>query len=262
MSTDHVLTDPRPTPRLTVSIVSHGNASQLSAVLDSLCAQEQPRDLQLIVTDNLGHDLPALDPSPWHSLTLLRNDSPRGFAGNHNTASRHAEGEYFCVLNPDVLFLEPVFEPLIRRIEAGEGDIAAPLVLDPRGQVQDSFRSLPTPLELFQRGALGRRSVPVPGSAALISPDWIAGFFMLMRTSVYSGLGGMDEGYRLYLEDVEFCTRARLNGFSLVVDPALRLQHDARRASRTELSFLLWHVQSALRFFISPVYRQAKRLRK
>jgi GT2 family glycosyltransferase len=83
---------------------------------------------------------------------------------------------------------------------------------------------------------------------------------MLMRTSLYAGLGGMDARYRLYLEDVEFCTRARLAGFKILVDPALRLQHDARRASRTEFIYLAWHIGSAFRFFTSPVYRQARRL--
>lgn len=248
------------TPRLTVSIVSHGNAPLLPALLDSLRAQEQPPGLQLIVTDNLGNDLPFLDPSPWHSLTLLRNEIPRGFAENHNAASRLAQAEYFCILNPDVTFTGQVFEPLIRRIEAGEGDIVSPLVVDPRGQVQDSFRSLPTPLELFRRGALGRRPAPMVDSAAPILPDWIAGFFMLMRTSLYASLGGMDARYRLYLEDAEFCTRARLAGYKVLVDPALRLQHDARRASRTEFIYLAWHIGSALRFFTSPVYRQARRL--
>jgi GT2 family glycosyltransferase len=215
--------------------------------------------LQLIVTDNLGDDLPALDPTPWHSLVLLRNQRSQGFASNHNAAFKLAQGEYFCILNPDVLFLEPVFERLIEHIATRSADITAPLVIDPQGLIQDSFRSLPTPSELFRRRALGQTPAPKISTEDLISPDWIAGFFLLMPAPVYAGLGGMDERYRLYLEDVDFCTRARLNGLSLLVDPRIHLQHDARRASRQDLRYLLWHARSALRFFISPVYRQARK---
>lgn len=246
-------------PFVTLSVVSHGDASRLRALLESLDLHEDTGRLQLIVTDNLGDDLPELDAVPWHSLTMLRNRSRRGFAANHNAAFAHARAPYFCILNPDICFVEPILERLAGRIAAGEADIAAPLVVDGTGVIQDSFRSLPTPIELFRRRVLGQNAaVPVrPGD--IVSPDWIAGFFLLVRSPLYAELHGMDERYRLYLEDVEFCTRARLSGASLLVDAGVRLQHDAQRASRRNLRYLLWHTGSALRFFLSPVYQQARR---
>ena len=67
----------------------------------------------------------------------------------------------------------------------------------------------------------------------------------------------VDEKYRLYFEDVDFCTRARLKGMKLLVDPQIQVRHDAQRSSRRKLYYLFLHTQSALRFFTSPVYRQA-----
>ena len=78
-----------------------------------------------------------------------------------------------------------------------------------------------------------------------------------MRSDTYRKLGGLNEKYRLYFEDVEFCTRARLAGLKLAVNTNVRVQHDAHRASRKKLIYLIWHIQSAIRFFTSPVYRKA-----
>jgi GT2 family glycosyltransferase len=148
---------------------------------------------------------------------------------------------------------------LTQHLRAGEADIIAPLAVDAEGQVQDSFRRLPTPLELIRRRTLGTGAPLVVAGGALLSTDWLAGFFLLMPAHIYAELGGMDERFRLYLEDVDFCTRARLKGRAIRLDPTLRFQHDARRASRDDPRFLLWHISSAARFFASPVYRQARR---
>jgi GT2 family glycosyltransferase len=83
--------------------------------------------------------------------------------------------------------------------------------------------------------------------------------FWLMGSDVYRQLGGMDERYRLYFEDVDFCTRARLKGMKIVVDTKAQVQHDAQRSSRKKLYYLFLHIQSAFRFFMSNVYHQARR---
>ena len=97
----------------------------------------------------------------------------------------------------------------------------------------------------------------VAETSELIRPDWLSGLFFLMRSETYRGLGRLDETYHLYFEDVEFCTRARLAGLKLLVDATIHVQHDAHRASREKLVYLLWHIQSAIRFFTSPTYKKA-----
>ncbi len=244
---------------VTISVVSHGNTQELKYLLSSLLEHEDVGRMQLIVTDNLDHDLPDLDGSVWGDFLLIRNPRPQGLARNHNLAFRKARGRYFCVLNPDVVFIQNIFPPLIRHLEANAGIIVAPLVVDSRGVPQDSFRTLPRPFELVQRRL--QTSLPAPELPAMggnITPEWIAGVFLMMKSEVFDRLGGLDEKYRLYFEDVEFCTRARLKGFSLLVDKDLSIRHDANRSSRKDARYLFWHLQSAFRFFTSAVYRQAR----
>jgi len=243
-------------PLLTLSIVSHGDTEKIRALLASLAEHESPQEIQIILTDNLGNDLPQLDPTSWVSSTILRNKKPQGFAHNHNQAFQHATGEYFCVLNPDILFTETIFPSLINRLRK-ETALIAPLIFDADGILQDSFRQFPSPAELLKRKLPGYRFTPLPPDAqGLIHPDWLAGMFLLMRRDSYEKLGGFDENYHLYFEDVDLCARACDLGLHPLVDTNLRVQHNAQRASRKNIRYLLWHLQSAIRFFRSPVYQE------
>lgn len=246
-------------PLITVSVVSHGNAREIEQLLESLFYHEQGDKLQILVTDNLGNDVPELG---CENCTVLRNEEPRGFAYNQNAAFRHARGEYFSVVNPDIIFVQSIFDQLAARIDSRQTDIAAPLVVDSLGQIQDSFRALPTPSELIRR-RLGREPhhVQLAEDIKTIRPDWIAGMLMLMKADTYEKLGGFDEGFFLYMEDVDICSRARLEGLSLLVDAGIKVQHDAHRSSKQQLKYLIWHLQSAWRFFRSPVYKNARKLK-
>lgn len=245
---------------ITFSVVSHGDSAKIGRLLTSLREQEaNTKHFQIILTDNLGQELPEFDPAPWAALHILRNPAPLGFAHNHNNAFQIAQGEWFAILNPDLVFEQAVFGKLLDRIQADRNTILAPYIVDNSGQVQDSFRQLPTPLELIWRRLPAYKFEALePDRDGFIHPDWIAGMFLFMSQEVYRKLGGMDARYRLYFEDVDFCTRARLAGMKVLVDTHLRIRHDAQRSSRKRFYYLLLHTQSAVRFFNSPVYRQAR----
>src|SRR4030095_9339187 len=95
--------------------------------------------------------------------------------------------------------------------------LMAPQVVDEKGRVQDSFRAMPTPLEVIRRRLPGYTFNPYqPDDDGLIHPDWIAGMFWLMDSDIYRQLKGMNIRYRLYFEDVDFCIRAKLSGIEVL----------------------------------------------
>ncbi len=249
-------------PLITISIVSHGDAKRVDNLLASLQKFENNiSQIQVILTDNLGNDLPEFDPAPWASMRILRNGQQQGFARNHNRAFEFSQGIYFAILNPDLKFDSPVFERLIARLHDHHAELIAPQIVDENGVVQDSFRSMPTPFEIIRRRLPGYKFKTIePENKGTIHPDWVAGMFWLMKAESFRRLGGMDERYRLYFEDVDFCARARLEGMRLLVDAEVRVRHDAQRSSRKSPYYLFLHIQSAVRFFMSPIYRQFKRL--
>jgi GT2 family glycosyltransferase len=84
-----------------------------------------------------------------------------------------------------------------------------------------------------------------------IEVDWVAGMFMLFTAEAYRAVGGFDERYFLYYEDVDICRRLRARGNKIVYEPAVPVIHEARRASRRDPRLMRMHAASALRYLLS-----------
>jgi GT2 family glycosyltransferase len=84
--------------------------------------------------------------------------------------------------------------------------------------------------------------------------------FMLFTRETFEAVGGFDERYYLYYEDVDICARLRMAGKEVVLCPTVQVIHDAQRQSHTSPRHLAWHLASMLRFFTSaPFARQVLR---
>ena len=125
-----------------------------------------------------------------------------------------------------------------------------PALVLPDGTLQDSARWVPTPLDLVVR----RISRNDRGAVRVTNPvdvDWVTGACLVIRRCAFDQIGGFDERYFLYFEDVDLCVRLRAAGFRVRYDPTVRLRHDYRAASRASARTpeTRHHIRSALRFF-------------
>ncbi len=250
-----------------LSIVSHGHAHYLERLFADLAAMPSARRYQATLVVNIPHaDRDFLQHAPF-PVGVIDNPRPQGFGHNHNMAFRApplaAERAFFVVLNPDVRLQGDVLAVLAGRLGQNPGaGVIAPRVVSPQGVPEDSARELPT-LQGLIRKALGRSGAwQQPPGDAVYSPDWVAGICMLFPQQVFAQIGGFDEGYHLYYEDVDICSRLWLAGYSVLVDPTQAIVHDAQRSSRRQWRYARWHLQSVLRFLTSDVYRQVRRLHR
>lgn len=244
--------------KLTLSIVSHGHRAHVATLLQQLTRLNRS-DFEVILTLNLPEPEPvALDTLPY-AVRLIQNPNPKGFGANHNAAFQVSNGDYFVILNPDIELTEDPFGPLLLLAEKDSLNICAPLILDTAGQLEDSARTFPTPFGLFKRmlyRLLGRTIPPdtLRQDADTLRPDWVAGMFVMVARETYQRLGGFNDAYFLYFEDVEFGARAGLAGCRILVCKHARVIHQAQRDSHRRLRFMVWHLQSAAKFFLSFVY--------
>lgn len=239
---------------VSISIVSHGHGNLVADLLQDLqahCATPH----EVILTLNVPETLP-FDPSQFgFPVVLIRNDHAKGFAANHNAAFRAATAEFYCVLNPDVrLSLDP-FPPLLELISNPKIGVVAPLILNPVGGVEDSARRFPTPLSIARKVLLKRKASDYAIEDAVVFPDWVAGMFMVFKSTLFCAMGGFDERYFLYYEDVELCWRLRNNGYAVALTPLAHAIHAAQRASHRDLQHLRWHIASMVRFFVKRCVR-------
>lgn len=228
-----------------VSIVSHGHGAMVERLVTALL--DCPEVGQIILTLNVPENLVVPEDA---RISLIHNTTRKGFGANHNSAFVSCTQPFFCPMNPDIELPANPFPGLMRCAWDTGAELVAPLVISPQGVVEDSVRRFPTVYSLLFKAfgfADGRYAV-VEGGAEFF-PEWVAGMFMLFRSKAFASLGGFDENYFLYYEDVDICVRAWRHGFRVVTFPRVKVIHDARRDSRRSVRHMRWHIESMVRYF-------------
>lgn len=228
-----------------VSIISHGHGSMVVQLTKRLLQFEE------IAHVNVTLNIPESIPLPKSErVTVTENIVPQGFGTNHNVAFSRSNQPYFCLLNPDIELSSNPFPALLGAIRQHQAAIAAPMVLDVHGNIEDSIRRFPTFFSLLSKAcgcADGRYEFACSDPA--FSPEWVAGMFMLFRSDDFRRLRGFDGKFFLYYEDVDICARAWKAGMKVLACPSVSAIHDAQRASRRNPQHMKWHAASMMRYF-------------
>jgi N-acetylglucosaminyl-diphospho-decaprenol L-rhamnosyltransferase len=238
---------------ITVSVVSHGQGRLVTGLLEdlALCTNVSA----VILTQNVPEDDIPCPASLQPRLQVIHNERPRGFAANHNHAFSLCESYLFAVLNPDIRLPNDPFFQLALALENTDGSVIAPAVRSLTGGLEDSARYFLTPQRLLYK-LLGISDGRIASQS--IAPheiDWAAGMFLLFPAGTFRKIGGFDEGYFLYYEDVDICTRVWRSGGRVMLHPGVTAIHAAQRASRRRLRYMKWHLSSMLRYFVKHAWR-------
>jgi hypothetical protein len=240
-------------------VVTHGPDPDLNRCLIALTPQVD----ELVVVAN--------PPAPEVTAQLIVNDGALGFAANANKGIAATSAPFVVVANPDT---EPRPDAVRHLADFAESHpragVIGPQLVFPDGTWQPSRRSFPTvrgtivrrtPLravlrpKIRQRDHYGLDERPTEPAPA----DWMLAAFLLLRREMLDELGGFDEGYRLYGEDIDLCYRAAQAGWERWYLPQATVQH--AHAAVTDRRFLtrqtLWHWRSIARF----VRKHPERLR-
>jgi N-acetylglucosaminyl-diphospho-decaprenol L-rhamnosyltransferase len=234
--------------RATVSIVSHGHADYVSQLLRDLDATAAARIDKVIVTRNVAEPDVLAGLRLRFPLEVVDNPRPKGYGANHNAAFRRSVSTWFLVLNPDVRLQPGTIATLLEQADAASG-VVAPRILEPGKAELEPRRTLLTPFEIMGRWFKPDYDAP--------RAHWVAGMFMLFRASAFAHVKGFDEKFYMYVEDADICTRMRLAGWKVQVNEAVRVFHDAQRASSRQWRPLCWHWASLLRWWASPAFWRA-----
>lgn len=238
---------------IVVSVVSHNQAKLVAQLLKDIDLYCQSLPVTVVVTVNVEEALPFSQADFGFPLKVISNRQPKGFGANHDAAFWAAEGDVFCILNPDIRLEENPFPRLLENLRDRRCGVIAPLVLGPAGFMEDNARRFPTPLRILGKALGVKRDLAYTIGQDPLSVDWVAGMFMLFPGRVFAELGGFDVRYFLYYEDVDLCYRAKASGYDIILDPRSAVVHEARRESHRNPNYLRWHLGSMLRFFLSQI---------
>jgi N-acetylglucosaminyl-diphospho-decaprenol L-rhamnosyltransferase len=249
-----------PLPYISVSVVSHGQLGMIVNLMHDIQTHCQSQSLEFLLTLNIDETVDFDVGSFFYPVKVIKNQTPKGFGANHNQAFNNSAGQLFCVVNPDIRFESCPFGVLSSSLSKLKLGVVAPVVRGPAGQIEDSVRQFPTPREILGKACGKSRESKYILRGEVVFPDWVGGMCMMFPRSVFSLLQGFDERYFLYYEDVDICARLNLAGFPVAVLPECTVVHHAQRSSHRSVRYLRWHISSMMRFFMSPVYMELKRL--
>jgi len=237
---------------ISVIIVNHNGEACLGRCLESLDGS----GAEVLLVDNASRD---------GSLSLVREQFPEvkvfpleanlGFAAANNLAAAKASGEVLLLLNADA-WLEPgalglLAADLDERADVG---LVAPQLRYPGGQRQFSWSPArgvvgevlqkarnPFEAQAWVHGSLGR------WLARLVGPTWYTAACVLVRAEAFRAVGGFDESFFMYFEDVDLCLRLEAAGWRLAQEPRAVVCHVGGFAGRNEVDDL--YRPSQLRYY-------------
>lgn len=218
-------------PDLDIVIVDYNAGRLVRDCLESLTAHE-PHDVRIgrtIVVDNASRE-PTSDflDSLGRDVTVVRNETNRGFAAACNQGARLGTARYVLFLNPDTRLLPGSLDVPVAYLDAAEHadvGIVGIQLLDDDGRVTTSCFDFPRVRHFLYRAmALDRLlpdvfpsgTIPAAEHSATRAVDQVMGAFFLVRRSLFDRLGGFDERFFVYFEEVDFALRARQSGSASV----------------------------------------------
>jgi N-acetylglucosaminyl-diphospho-decaprenol L-rhamnosyltransferase len=221
---------------LDVVIVAYRSRGLLRECLAALRAHPPSRPIEVVVVDNASGDgTIEMVRAEFPEVDLIVSAENLGFAAATNRGARRGSAPYLLALNPDTAVTEGALDGVIAVLEAHpDVGVVGPRLLRPDGSFDHAARrSFPTPLSaLGHFSGLGRRSGSAGSLAAYRAPevesgpvDSVNGAFMLMRRAAFESAGGFDEGYWMYMEDLDLSYRLRQQGWLSWYDPSVTVTH-------------------------------------
>lgn len=253
----------RPGPTASVVVVTHEARHEVGDCLRALLHHPPRQVREVLVVDNASRDGTAdWVASTFPAVTVVRAPHRRGFAANCNAGAARATGSVLVFLNPDARPRPGAVDRLVGFVARHpEVAVAGARLVYPDGSAQPSARRFPspsatlirrTPLRLVMGDSAAERRHLMVGED-LSRPrtvDWVLGAAIAVPTRAFWALGGMDEGYRLYCEDIDLCWRAWSAGWQVAYVPDAVIEHDLGELTRHR--FLtrrtVWHVRGMGRF--------------
>lgn len=237
-------------------VVNYNAGDALASCIEALAGEDLA---EIVVVDNASRD-GSLGRLAGSSARVVESGRNAGYGAAANVGAAETTSPYLLVSNPDLVVEKGAVPTLLGRLESDESLAAAgPMLRNTDGTVYPSGRGFPSLADAVGHAFLGlawggnpwtrRYRHSGPDQHRPREADWVSGSFVLIRRIAFTSVGGFDEDYFMYVEDVDLCWRLRRAGWRVFYDPAAEVVHEqGRSASRHPYRMLLAHHVSMWRF--------------
>ncbi len=227
---------------LSIVIVSYKGWDRLVKCLEALDSfSGKSFSFEVIVVDNMsGEDTIFAIEKRFSKFIFIHNSINGGYANGCNRGASIAKGSYILLLNPDTVAAE---SEIFRMIEVSRNNPQYGLVscrqVNERGKESVATGVFPAFFNLtgLQRAFLRSLKKKEPLAEAGTSfPDWVSGSVMLLSMETFRQVGGLDEDFWMYFEDVDLCRRIRDINLEIAFCTEIKIEHNHGGSSRINLN--------------------------
>lgn len=231
---------------LSVIIVNYNVRQFLENALASIYRALEGINAEVFVVDNASDDGSVeMVKAKFPHVCLIENSANVGFARANNMALKLTTGRYLLLINPDTVVQEDTLKVMMQFLDAHpDAGLAGCKILNPDGSFQlPCRRSFPTPWvaftktfglsALFPKSRLfGKYNLTYLSPDETYPVDAVSGSFMMLRREVYERVGGLDEAFFMYGEDLDWCYRIRQAGYNVYYVHATTIIHFKGESTR------------------------------
>lgn len=177
---------------------------------------DEPETLEVVVVENGSGDdsFERLREFEHPRLKLVRSKVNLGFGGGNNLGAKAATGEALYLLNSDAVSAPGALTALIPALRPPVGAVAPRVLLRDGAEQDDAYGPFPTLVRIMRGEHYGGEAI-----------DWLSGVAMLIRKADFDAVGGFDERYFMYMEDVKLCWDLRQKGLTCARVPEATVTH-------------------------------------
>lgn len=213
-----VVKQPKPLVKLSVVILNYNVRHFLELCLKSVQAATAHLDSEIIVVDNHSEDDSCqMVKKLFPEVILIEQKTNDGFSRGNNVGVAIAKGEYLCILNPDTVVAEDIFSRLLEFSEKKKdlGIVGCKLINGSGAFLPESKRNIPY-VSVALKKICGRSKSYYANhieNEAIGEVEILVGAFMFLKRQVYNEVGGFDEDYFMYGEDIDLSYRVLQSGY-------------------------------------------------
>ena len=238
--------------KISASVVIYNeNRETLSRVIESFLALNLKKEL--IVVDNSPKASLKSFCEQFDDVRYLFLNENVGFGKGHNIAFKklQSKSDIHLILNPDIFFdARDIERFLLWFYQDATLALAITQVRYPDDTLQHVVRNIPTPLSLIKRKFIKNYGYIEINNNVIEEIPFAHGCFMAFKSDVYSVLGGFDERFFMYMEDVDIWIRAKKYG-KTVINTNYKIFHEHRKGSSKSIKLLWFHLLSVYKFFMN-----------
>lgn len=253
------------TPLVSAIVLNYRSYKDTTKCVQALLNQTIGDRLEILIVDNHSDDesigVMRARYTGHPGIHIIESPTNSGYAHGNNLAARYAKGQYLLIINPDNILPPDAAEKLVTILKNNpDAGIIGPALIYPDNSIRPSARSFPTMGDLIRKRLKpdewhSTYQSTIDRSKNIVEVDWLVGACLLIEKKFFDTLGGFDQRFFLFFEDIDLCRRCWGMGKKVLYAPAIRVQDRKRRLSEGGIFALFTkpttriHLKSAVKYF-------------